>query len=91
MLTAGIVTTRPWPCRQPAGIRRHRADVPAGRRGAPRDSAIFCPMKASIEICGLRKRFGSTQALDEMTFTVGPGQVTGFVGPNGAGKPVTEL
>jgi len=47
------------------------------------------PMDATIEIDGLRKRFGSTQALDGMTFTVGPGQVTGFVGPNGAGKSTT--
>ena len=46
-------------------------------------------MNASIEIDGLRKRFGSTQALDGMTFTAGPGQVTGFVGPNGAGKSTT--
>jgi ABC-2 type transport system ATP-binding protein len=46
-------------------------------------------MNATIEIDGLRKRFGSTQALDGMTFTVGPGQVTGFVGPNGAGKSTT--
>jgi ABC-2 type transport system ATP-binding protein len=46
-------------------------------------------MKATIEIDGLRKRFGSTQALDGMTFTVHPGQVTGFVGPNGAGKSTT--
>jgi ABC-2 type transport system ATP-binding protein len=46
-------------------------------------------MNPSIEIDGLRKRFGSTQALDGMTFTVGPGQVTGFVGPNGAGKSTT--
>jgi ABC-2 type transport system ATP-binding protein len=46
-------------------------------------------MDATIEIDGLRKRFGSTQALDGMTFTVGPGQVTGFVGPNGAGKSTT--
>jgi ABC-2 type transport system ATP-binding protein len=46
-------------------------------------------MNASIEIDGLRKRFGSTQALDGMTFTVQPGQVTGFVGPNGAGKSTT--
>ena len=38
---------------------------------------------------GLRKRFGSTVALDGMSFTVGPGQVTGFVGPNGAGKSTT--
>jgi ABC-2 type transport system ATP-binding protein len=46
-------------------------------------------MSASIEIDGLRKRFGSTQALDGMTFTVQPGHVTGFVGPNGAGKSTT--
>jgi ABC-type sugar transport system ATPase subunit len=37
-------------------------------------------------VAGLRKRFGRTQALDGMSFTVRPGQVTGFVGPNGAGK-----
>ena len=42
---------------------------------------------ATIEVTGLRKRFGPTLALDGMTFTVQPGQVTGFVGPNGAGKP----
>ena len=46
-------------------------------------------MNATIEIDGLHKRFGSTQALDGMTFTVHPGQVTGFVGPNGAGKSTT--
>jgi ABC-2 type transport system ATP-binding protein len=46
-------------------------------------------MNATIEIDGLPKRFGSTQALDGMTFTVQPGQVTGFVGPNGAGKSTT--
>ena len=50
-------------------------------------------MEATIEVTGLRKRFGtggrSAQALDGMTFTVAPGQVTGFVGPNGAGKSTT--
>jgi ABC-2 type transport system ATP-binding protein len=44
---------------------------------------------ATIEVAGLRKRFGATLALDAMTFTVTPGQVTGFVGPNGAGKSTT--
>ena len=44
---------------------------------------------ATIEVNGLRKRFGSTQALDGMTFDVSPGRVTGFVGPNGAGKSTT--
>ena len=43
----------------------------------------------NIEVSGLRKRYGSALALDGMTFTVRPGQVTGFVGPNGAGKSTT--
>jgi ABC-2 type transport system ATP-binding protein len=42
-----------------------------------------------ISVRGLRKRFGATVALDGMSFTVRPGQVTGFVGPNGAGKSTT--
>src|ERR1700729_3893468 len=46
-------------------------------------------MEATIEVFGLRKRFGPALALDGMTFTVAPGQVTGFVGPNGAGKSTT--
>ncbi|OUC98569.1 ATP-binding cassette domain-containing protein [Streptosporangium minutum] len=46
-------------------------------------------MQATIEVSGLRKRFGRTPALDGMSFTVQPGQVTGFVGPNGAGKSTT--
>ncbi len=46
-------------------------------------------MEASIEVSGLRKRFGSAVALDGLSFTVQPGQVTGFVGPNGAGKSTT--
>jgi ABC-2 type transport system ATP-binding protein len=46
-------------------------------------------MEATIEVTGLRKRFGPTVALDGMTFAVRPGQVTGFVGPNGAGKSTT--
>jgi ABC-2 type transport system ATP-binding protein len=46
-------------------------------------------MDMNIEVRGLRKSFGPTLALDGMTFTVTPGQVTGFVGPNGAGKTTT--
>ena len=46
-------------------------------------------MDMTIEVRGLRKSFGPTLALDGMTFTVAPGQVTGFVGPNGAGKTTT--
>jgi ABC-2 type transport system ATP-binding protein len=46
-------------------------------------------MEATIQVAGLRKRFGPAQALDGISFTVLPGQVTGFVGPNGAGKSTT--
>jgi ABC-2 type transport system ATP-binding protein len=44
---------------------------------------------ATIEVAGLRKRFGAAVALDGMSFTVQPGRITGFVGPNGAGKSTT--
>lgn len=43
----------------------------------------------SVQVCGLRKRYGGAVALDGMTFDVAAGQVTGFVGPNGAGKSTT--
>ena len=46
-------------------------------------------MDATIEVNQLHKRFGSTMALDGLSFRVAPGSVTGFVGPNGAGKSTT--
>jgi ABC-2 type transport system ATP-binding protein len=46
-------------------------------------------MEATIEVDQVRKHFGAATALDGVTFTVLPGQVTGFVGPNGAGKSTT--
>jgi ABC-2 type transport system ATP-binding protein len=42
-----------------------------------------------IEATGLSKRYGATLAVDDLSFTVPPGQVTGFLGPNGAGKSTT--
>jgi ABC-2 type transport system ATP-binding protein len=42
-----------------------------------------------IEAIGLSKRYGATLAVDDLSFTVPPGQVTGFLGPNGAGKSTT--
>lgn len=42
-----------------------------------------------IEANQLTKRYGDTLAVDNLTFTVRPGQVTGFLGPNGAGKSTT--
>ncbi len=42
-----------------------------------------------ITIDSLTKRYGSFAAVDDVTFTAGPGRVTGFLGPNGAGKSTT--
>jgi len=42
-----------------------------------------------IEARGLVKRYGSTIAVDNLSFDVMPGTVTGFLGPNGAGKSTT--
>jgi ABC-2 type transport system ATP-binding protein len=43
----------------------------------------------AIEISGLSKAFGRTQALDGLDLTVAPGDISGFLGPNGAGKSTT--
>ena len=42
-----------------------------------------------IEISDLSKHFGSVVAVDDLSFTVQPGRVTGFLGPNGSGKTTT--
>jgi len=42
-----------------------------------------------LELDGLQCRFGSLVALDDLSFTVPPGEVVGFLGPNGAGKTTT--
>jgi ABC-2 type transport system ATP-binding protein len=42
-----------------------------------------------IEIRNLTKRFGDTVAVDDVSFDVVPGRVTGFLGPNGSGKSTT--
>jgi ABC-2 type transport system ATP-binding protein len=42
--------------------------------------------ESMIEAEGLRKRFGTTQALDGLDLEVAPGQILGVLGPNGAGK-----
>jgi ABC-2 type transport system ATP-binding protein len=44
---------------------------------------------AALEVEGLTKRFGARTAFENVTFSVGRGEVFGFLGPNGAGKTTT--
>ena len=44
---------------------------------------------AAIRTHGLTRRFGALTAVDDITFSVAPGQFFGFLGPNGAGKSTT--
>jgi ABC-2 type transport system ATP-binding protein len=44
---------------------------------------------AELEVRNLTKRYGSTVAVDDLSFAVQAGRVTGFLGPNGAGKTTT--
>src|SRR3954453_7468558 len=55
--------------------------------GGPR--SYGAAMDTTIETRGLTKRFGRTLAVDDLSVTVRPGRVTGFVGPNGSGKTTT--
>src|SRR5665213_2507896 len=42
-----------------------------------------------IEARHLTKRYGATLAVNDLSFDVNPGRVTGFIGPNGSGKTTT--
>jgi ABC-2 type transport system ATP-binding protein len=44
---------------------------------------------STISIQNLTKRYGSVLAVDDLSFDVEPGRVTGFLGPNGSGKTTT--
>jgi ABC-2 type transport system ATP-binding protein len=46
-------------------------------------------MPSAIEVHQLSKHFGSVRAVDDLSFEVTAGRVTGFLGPNGSGKTTT--
>ena len=42
-----------------------------------------------LEVCALTKRFGGIPVVEDVSFTLRPGEILGYVGPNGAGKSTT--
>jgi ABC-2 type transport system ATP-binding protein len=54
--------------------------------GAPHETTIEATTDGALELLDLRRCYGDVVALDGLTFSVPPGQVFGFLGPNCAGK-----
>ena len=59
------------------------AAVPRSVESRPSDGGY------TVEVEHLSKRYGDHTVVDELSFTVPPGRVTGFLGPNGSGKSTT--
>ena len=63
--------------------------TPQARVAVAQGPADTVVENAVIDIRGLRKAFGPTKAIDQLSFAVGRGEMFGVIGPDGAGKTTT--
>ncbi|TFI23067.1 branched-chain amino acid ABC transporter ATP-binding protein/permease [Streptomyces sp. 4R-3d] len=93
-LPRGIITeSRAWLSRRRGTAPRARAgvrltDVPATlpAPSLPRPTGELPSGEPLLRVTGLGKAFGGVKAVDDCSFTVREGSVTGLIGPNGSGK-----
>jgi len=48
-------------------------------------------MTPSISVAGVSRRYNGQLAVNQVSFDIEPGSITGLLGRNGAGKPTTSL
>jgi hypothetical protein len=90
LLAAVVIGGLVWLARLNRGRRTDRAHTDGagpGFPGRPLGGKHVSPALMShgrIEVCGLTKEYRGLRAVDDLSFTVEPGRVTGFLGPNDA-------
>jgi len=73
-----------WPWLARLLPRRARPPVPDAEPPSVRDKTL--PAGAVLDVKSARKRFGGLVAVNDLSFTIRPGEILGLIGPNGAGK-----
>jgi ABC-type branched-subunit amino acid transport system ATPase component/ABC-type branched-subunit amino acid transport system permease subunit len=67
-------------------LHRGRTSPPSLAATAPSARPAPARSRDVLEVKGLAKSFGGLRAVEEVSFTVTPGEILGIIGPNGAGK-----
>ena len=73
-----------WPWLARLLPRRARPPVPDAESPSVRDKTL--PAGAVLDVKSACKRFGGLVAVNDLSFTIRPGEILGLIGPNGAGK-----